>query len=365
MEAAQEFHQQLEAHRGCLSSSQLKKQRKKRARLFKQAAMGDDSELHAFKRTRQAEEPEVSVSTQLPAASGIAQTVADGADSKACVKGSKQQHHQGHQQPFMRPSFRLGPGEFEDPRLKVLDPAWFKGADVLDVGCNEGLVTLALAVGCGCRSVTGVDIDGVLIAKACKNLSRSRTQLTQQYRETAAAAAAGRDAFQAGLPAKAVPLPPPPAAIPEADATCQPAQAVKNMKCASNKYEVITCFSVTKWIHLNWGDDGVMKLFHKFYRCLAPNGILVLEPQPFKSYKNAAHKPGVQEAPFHKLDQLKLRPDAFCDFLTQRVGFELVQQLHAVSDATGSQAVPVKGFDRPILVLRKPSAVGFSGNLLN
>jgi hypothetical protein len=38
------------------------------------------------------------------------------------------------------------------------------------------------------------------------------------------------------------------------------------MKCASNKYEVITCFSVTKWIHLNWGDDGLMKLFHKFYR---------------------------------------------------------------------------------------------------
>jgi hypothetical protein len=100
-------------------------------------------------------------------------------------------------------------------------------------------------------------------------------------------------------------------------------------------------------------------------RCLAPNGILVLEPQPFKSYKNAVHKPGVHEAPFHKLDELKLRPDAFCDFLTQRVGFELVQQLHAVSDATGSQAVPVKGFDRPILVLRKLSAVDFSLNVLN
>jgi hypothetical protein len=36
MEAAEEFHQQLEAQRGCLNPSQLKKQRKKRARLFKQ-----------------------------------------------------------------------------------------------------------------------------------------------------------------------------------------------------------------------------------------------------------------------------------------------------------------------------------------
>jgi len=80
----------------------------------------------------------------------------------------------------------------------VLEPSWFKGADVLDVGCNEGLVTLALAVGCGCRSVTGVDIDGVLVAKACKNLSRSRTQLTQQFKETAAAAAAVRCGRHAG-----------------------------------------------------------------------------------------------------------------------------------------------------------------------
>lgn len=38
--------------------------------------------------------------------------------------------------------------------------------------------------------------------------------------------------------------------------------------CPSNKYEVITCFSVTKWIQLNWGDDGIMSLFHKFYRCV-------------------------------------------------------------------------------------------------
>ncbi len=64
--------------------------------------------------------------------------------------------------------------------VQVLEPSWFKGADVLDVGCNEGLLTLALAVHCGCRSVCGVDIDPVLVSKACTNLSRSRSQLNQQ-----------------------------------------------------------------------------------------------------------------------------------------------------------------------------------------
>lgn len=71
--------------------------------------------------------------------------------------------------------------------VQVLDPEWFRGADVLDVGCNEGLLTLALAVGCGCRSMLGVDIDPGLVAKACTNLSRSRTQLTQQFREAVVA----------------------------------------------------------------------------------------------------------------------------------------------------------------------------------
>lgn len=37
---------------------------------------------------------------------------------------------------------------------------------VLDVGCNEGLVTLAVAAGYGCSRTTGVDIDETLIKRA-------------------------------------------------------------------------------------------------------------------------------------------------------------------------------------------------------
>jgi hypothetical protein len=87
----------------------------------------------------------------------------------------------------------------------------------------------------------------------------------------------------------------------------------------------------------------------------------VLEPQPFKSYKSALHKPGVAAAPYVNLDQLKLRPEQYVEFLTQRVGFEPVQQLSAVSEAAGAEAVSVKGFDRPIIVLRKPAAGGGRG----
>jgi hypothetical protein len=66
-------------------------------------------------------------------------------------------------------------------------------------------------------------------------------------------------------------------------------------------------------------------------------------------------------APFYSLDSLKLRPEGFLAFLTERVGFELVRELSAVSQAAGEDAVPVKGFDRPILVLRRTAVNASSG----
>jgi ribosomal protein L11 methylase PrmA len=72
-------------------------------------------------------------------------------------------------------------------RLQVLEASWFKGADVLDVGCNEGLMTLTLAAGCGCRSVHGVDIDPTLIGRAAVNQRRALAQLRVQLRQAVAA----------------------------------------------------------------------------------------------------------------------------------------------------------------------------------
>ena len=67
----------------------------------------------------------------------------------------------------------------EDPRLQHLDPAWFTGKSLLDIGCNDGLLTMSLACKFGCQSVMGVDIDSQLIAKACRSLSGLRTKYTK------------------------------------------------------------------------------------------------------------------------------------------------------------------------------------------
>ncbi|XP_034230987.1 probable RNA methyltransferase CG11342 isoform X2 [Thrips palmi] len=53
------------------------------------------------------------------------------------------------------------------------------------------------------------------------------------------------------------------------------------------RFDVIFCFSVTMWIHLNHGDNGLNKFLREISEM---SKMLVLEPQPWKCYKSAVKR---------------------------------------------------------------------------
>jgi hypothetical protein len=106
-------------------------------------------------------------------------------------------------------------------------------------------------------------------------------------------------------------------------------------------YDVILCMSVIKWIHINTGDNGVRKVFRKFWEELKEGGYLVLEPQPWSSYQ--PKKLSAQGKENYK--KLELRPEEFGEML-KGLGFELV--------AEGKPEKSVGGFSaRVVFTYRK------------
>jgi 7SK snRNA methylphosphate capping enzyme len=132
---------------------------------------------------------------------------------------------------------------------------------------------------------------------------------------------------------------------------------------SSETVDTVLCLSVTKWVHLNWGDAGLKRLFLRCFNLLAPGGVLLLEPQPWSSYVNAFKKQRVRESTaLHESEKrtdlleqmpeatkehmrsIKLRPTGFAEYLLTEVGFASVEELKPGSES---------GFDRLVLLVRK------------
>ena len=95
------------------------------------------------------------------------------------------------------------------------------------------------------------------------------------------------------------------------------------------RFDVIFCFSVSMWIHLNKGEDGLWKLFENCNRLT--ERWFVLEPQPWKCYMTAARRMRkLKQAKFDHLDEITNRQEKLLPYLIslcESVGFKLISEL--------------------------------------
>jgi len=251
-----------------------------------------------------------------------------------------------------------------DPRLAEFKREWFEGKTVLDVGCNVGFVTCQLAKDFKPKKIVGLDIDGELIKSAKRNIAHyveNRPQKEVNNKKS--------DNFPVSLSICHGPL----SETNKDDDNklakeCTDDDKLKEesvdhfpnniqfvaanyvlpndrlLSTQKAEYDCILCLSVTKWVHLNFGDNGLMRMFKRMHKQLKPNGILILEPQPIWSYER---KKALTETTLKNYNSIKFKPDQFKNYLlSDEVGFTSCDSI----DPTNQKS---KGFQRPIFIFHK------------
>ena len=96
-------------------------------------------------------------------------------------------------------------------------------------------------------------------------------------------------------------------------------------RLSKTRFDIIFCFSVTMWIHLNHGDQGLKQFLQSTKKWC---NYLVLEPQPWKCYRTASRRMRKANKPdFAHLEKIESKCEKLYPFILEeceKVGFKNV-----------------------------------------
>ncbi|XP_034936957.1 probable RNA methyltransferase bin3 [Chelonus insularis] len=246
-----------------------------------------------------------------------------------------------------------------DPRLTIFAQRkeLFFNKDILDIGCNIGHITLSIARDFTAHSVTGIDIDRKLIGIARRNI--------KQYVNCVRSPASNEDAgnvntdcdtsfFPMSMPINYGPIDVPGftknndhKGFPYNVTFVQGNYVLEDDSLLTSEqpqFDTILCLSITKWIHLNFGDAGLKQAFKRMHAQLRPGGVLVLEAQSWSSY---GRKKALTERIYRTYHSIEFFPEKFTQYLlSSEVGF-------TKCEVVSIPPHPSKGFQRPIQLFTK------------
>ncbi|KAL3075766.1 hypothetical protein niasHS_012596 [Heterodera schachtii] len=329
----------------------------------------------------------VPASELTPSPSTTTATATDDGSTTTNAAADMEQHENAGRKRNTKDRFRYGnynryygvrnQGFDHDPRVDLFPVQWFHGRRVLDIGCNVGHLTLEIAKKLGPAHIVGIDIDDHLVGVARKNIRHycgSAQKLIGKFPASLLPPAEEAEASSTnavnddGESATKMELENGKEEGPSSTTTAtKPAvlpygQFPKNvwflrenyvldcdefLEMVREEYDVILALSITKWVHLNWGDDGLKRFLRRTFLNLRPGGRLLLEAQPFPSYYKKAK---MTSDMFETYKAIQFKPYQFKDFLlSDKVGFSECEEL-------GTPTAISKGFERPILVFKKASS---------
>lgn len=263
---------------------------------------------------------------------GTAITAATATASRMLKKSHSKQYIYGN---YNRYYGYRNQSEAEDLRLVAFKqhPEFFVGRDVCDIGCNYGEITMTIAREIGVKFITGLDIDKDLIGVARKHMAEARKNFKKSKSMDDDAAQPENNNRYEGFPYNM------------AFRQCNYVLDHEHLlDLVTEDFDTILCLSVTKWIHLNFGDVGLKLAFKRMYRQLRGGGRLILEAQPWKGYKR---RKKLTPTILKNYQEIALFPNKFEEYLlSDEVGFTECYNLKVPSHSA-------KGFQRPIQVFVK------------
>ncbi len=117
----------------------------------------------------------------------------------------------------------------------------------------------------------------------------------------------------------------------------------KSSEIKNEKYDVVFCLNTSKWIHINFGDNGIKLLFLNVYNQLKENGIFIFQFQNWKSYKK---KKNLSKFINETINGIKLKPEKFEEYLLSMYNLKLLKKITLPNNSK-------KIYDRPIFIFQK------------
>lgn len=255
--------------------------------------------------------------------------------------------------------------QYDDIRLvlfKEYFPHLFENKRILDVGCNVGAMTLNIGRYMKPEHIIGIDIDSTLIKKARHQLqfyySLQKPHILNEMNTEIDECTFNHDRDSYNYFPISMPI-----VFGYVPMVCNDSHKSfpmnVNFRCKNwidiresfkDSVDTILCLSITKWIHLNWGDYGILTLFKRAYEEIKPGGILVLESQSLSSYYKNHHLTEIHKRHYN---EMKIFPEMFLQILFQTGFIACVRVFPEQKRYHNCNIKDNHTFKRPIYFLKK------------